>query len=203
MKANVAPVKVPIEMCDTSDVAAEHIMGQVLAHEPHLCYIVNPNMPLGYELPGQSLAHPVSMCPETLFVIDEAYVEYGSGAIAVTLAHGPKVIVTRMFSKAFGLASLHIGYLICSDDDYRMLRVLYNEKDVTALSMQMAHAALEDRALQGMCRAHFDNQGYFRQGRKRFRAPGEGHIRPPRRRRQLCFPALQRSAGHRRPSQEA
>jgi histidinol-phosphate aminotransferase len=143
-KTDVSPAKVPVAMGVSGSDAAELILAALAAEKPDLCYIVNPNMPLGYELPVDMIRRMVAEHPGTLFIIDEAYLEYGETPSATGLCSSPNVIVTRTFSKAFGLASARIGYLVCDQSNYELLRVLYNEKDVTALSMQLARAALTD-----------------------------------------------------------
>lgn len=118
-----------------------------------MCYLVNPSMPLGYKLSIAQIAQLATEYPKCLFITDEAYAEYGNvpldermGATdtAIKLCEKDNVIVVRTFSKAFGLAALRIGYIVCNRANYRKLRILYNEKDVTRISMTAAKAALDD-----------------------------------------------------------
>ena len=78
-------------------------------------------------------------------MVDEAYYEF-SGVTAVGLVKRyPNLIVTRTFSKCFGIAGLRIGYLVASDPVILQLKKLYNPKSVNALAQVAAQAALSDK----------------------------------------------------------
>lgn len=97
-----------------------------------IVYIVNPNNPLGTLLEPDVLRRTVATHADTMFIVDEAYIEYCKHkTIAQTAATLPNVIVTRTFSKAYGLAGLRLGYIIASRETMATLNVQYNQKNVT------------------------------------------------------------------------
>ena len=85
-----------------------------------LVYICNPNNPTGSLTPKADIETFLSKVPPTILVlIDEAYHDYvvptGDYASWVTrAARDPRLIVTRTFSKAYGLAGLRVGYAVSS-----------------------------------------------------------------------------------------
>lgn len=110
-----------------------------------ICYLCNPNMPIGFVLSAADIDSWSRAHPRTLFIVDEAYFEYGNGQSSVSLACSREnVVVTRTFSKAFGLAALRIGYLIATPRNLGLLGVAHNGKNVTRLAKAAALAALGD-----------------------------------------------------------
>jgi histidinol-phosphate aminotransferase len=69
-----------------------------------------------------------------MFIIDEAYYGYSNVESASSLiGQYQNIVVTRTFSKLYGLAGLRIGYLLASKENIKNLSVLVNEKNVTSL----------------------------------------------------------------------
>lgn len=96
-------------------------------------YIVNPNNPLGTIIPKEHLIEIIQKYKNILFIIDEAYIEFSKeNTILPFLADN--LIVTRSFSKAYGIAGLRLGYAISTKNIIKKLKVLYNEKNVTELA---------------------------------------------------------------------
>jgi histidinol-phosphate aminotransferase len=77
-----------------------------------LVYLGNPNNPVGGHMDAQSVKVVSDAYPDCTFIVDEAYIEFcGLEYSATSLClQCPNLIVTRTFSKAFGLAGLRIGY---------------------------------------------------------------------------------------------
>jgi histidinol-phosphate aminotransferase len=80
-------------------------------------YVCNPNNPTSTHVSGDDLERFIEAVPEeTLVVIDEAYAEYAVAddfrSMVPLAARLPNVMVTRTFSKIYGLAGLRIGYAI-------------------------------------------------------------------------------------------
>jgi len=94
-----------------------------------LIYVCNPNSPTGTLTERRDLEEfLVKVSPRFQVVIDEAYHHYagGSGAYASFIdrpSNNPRVIVTRTFSAAYGLAGARVGYAIASPSNAgKMLR---------------------------------------------------------------------------------
>ena len=111
--------------------------------------ITNPNNPTGTLLSFEEQEKFVAAVPENvLVVIDEAYIhfvkdpEYKTAASLAT-SHD-NVIVTRTFSKVFGMPAMRLGYGICSQAIQEKLR-FYSTGRANALAMAAGEASLKDR----------------------------------------------------------
>lgn len=75
-----------------------------------LVFICTPNNPTGNIIPLETIARVCRACPESLVVVDEAYIDFACGLSAVTLLEAvDNVFVLQTLSKAWGMASLRIG----------------------------------------------------------------------------------------------
>jgi histidinol-phosphate aminotransferase len=117
-------------------------------HTPRLAYIVNPNNPIGYTLSLDTIKHLLDACSQlaTILIVDEAYFEFCGITAAELVTRSPHVIVTRSFSKAFGLAGLRLGYLLAARQVMGVLNRANNPKSVTSFAKVGAMAALRDLA---------------------------------------------------------
>ncbi|MFC0523158.1 histidinol-phosphate transaminase [Pontibacillus salicampi] len=114
-------------------------------------WICNPNNPTGTMINQHQFNDFMAKCPEdVLVVMDEAYVEYVTDidfpdALA-DLSKYPNMIITRTFSKAYGLAALRIGYGIASEALIASLEPAREPFNTNALAQKAAIYALEDDA---------------------------------------------------------
>jgi len=121
-----------------------------------LVFIANPNNPTGTWLQEQALdAFMQSIPPNVLVVIDEAYYEYASYAemgianypnTIPWVAKFPNLIVTRTFSKAYGLAGLRIGYGLAHPDVSDLMNRIRQPFNVNSLAIAAAKQVLKDQA---------------------------------------------------------
>ena len=111
-----------------------------------LCYLVSPNNPTGVIYTPDLLAPLLDAFPHTLFVVDEAYAEFSRQSCRPLLEQYSNLVITRTFSKAYGLAGCRIGYLMAHPQVIRDLQRVFNPKSVNAFAQVAAIAALEDQA---------------------------------------------------------
>ncbi|MBM4320583.1 MAG: histidinol-phosphate aminotransferase family protein, partial [Deltaproteobacteria bacterium] len=90
-----------------------------------LVYLVNPNNPTGVLFHPEEIAHLLQQAPRTLFVVDEAYYEFCGVTAAQMVDHFPNLVVTRTFSKSFGIAGLRVGYVLAHREVIQELRRLH------------------------------------------------------------------------------
>lgn len=112
-------------------------------------FIANPNNPTGTWFDQQALADFLAQVPEhVIVVLDEAYIEYAEPGELPDgmgfLANHANLIVSRTFSKAYGLAALRIGYAISSPMIADVLNRIRQPFNVNSLGLVAAVAALED-----------------------------------------------------------
>ncbi|MGA4446393.1 histidinol-phosphate transaminase [Ectopseudomonas chengduensis] len=112
-------------------------------------FIANPNNPTGTWFGPDALEAFLAQVPESvLVVLDEAYIEYAEGDELPDgldyLARYPNLLVSRTFSKAYGLASLRVGYAISSPAIADVLNRVRQPFNVNSLALAAACAALAD-----------------------------------------------------------
>ncbi len=92
--------------------------------------------------------------PDVPLIVDEAYYEYAGTTAVSLLADHPNVIITRTFSKAFGLTGLRFGHIVAHPDIIRQLRKLRLPFDVNAFAISGAIAHLSNlSSMRGYVRA--------------------------------------------------
>ena len=126
-------------------------MLQSVTDKTRLVFIANPNNPTGTLLNKNRLASFIQALPETcVCMLDEAYFEFiddASKADSIAwLNHSPNLIITRTFSKAYGLAALRIGYSLSSPQMADILNRVRQPFNNNSLALAAAEAALTDKA---------------------------------------------------------
>lgn len=122
-----------------------------MAHQTKakLVYLANPDNPMGCLLPADQISVLLDALPqESLLLLDEAYVEFADGALALT-PQDPRLIRLRTFSKAYGLAGLRVGYAIGTAELIAAFDRVRNHFGVNAMAQAAALAALQDQAYLG------------------------------------------------------
>jgi histidinol-phosphate aminotransferase len=117
--------------------------------QTRVVFIANPNNPTGTWLGNNELRAFVEQLPQdVIVVIDEAYFEYVSEAAypnaTAWLSEFPNLLVTRTFSKAYGLASLRIGYGVCQPELADVMNRVRQPFNVNSFAQAAAVAALDD-----------------------------------------------------------
>lgn len=114
-----------------------------------LIFFANPNNPTGTWFSFEELTRFMASVPaHVLVVADEAYIDYVTEPAirsALSLSNDyPNLIVTRTFSKAYGLAALRAGYAIAHPDLIRLMEPIRESFNLNALALQAARIALSD-----------------------------------------------------------
>jgi histidinol-phosphate aminotransferase len=112
-------------------------------------FIANPNNPTGTWFDAEALDEFLQDVPEhVLVVLDEAYIEYAEGSDMPDgldfLAAYPNLLVSRTFSKAYGLAALRVGYGLSTPVVADVLNRVRQPFNVNSLALAAACAALKD-----------------------------------------------------------
>jgi len=128
-------------------------------------YVCNPNNPTGTLHGAKAIEEFVTAAlqrePAVTILIDEAYHEYVERedyhtAIPIALSN-PRVVVSRTFSKIYGLAGLRIGYAVAQPDVVAQLGKVRGAFDVSELAFAAAVASLDSEA--ELRRRRTDNEG--------------------------------------------
>lgn len=124
-------------------------MLKCISLDTRLVFIANPNNPTGTLLPQAKLLAFIQALPaHVLCVLDEAYYEFvGSerqGDSIAWLGACPNLLITRTFSKAYGLAGLRVGYGLSNVDMADLLNRVRQPFNNNSLALAAAEAALAD-----------------------------------------------------------
>ena len=124
-------------------------MQALITDKTRVIFIANPNNPTGTWLEASALDNFLLKVPKSvLVVVDEAYFEYVQQAdypdTLQWLDKYPNLIVTRTFSKIYALASLRVGYAVCSEQIADLLNRVRQPFNVNTPALLAATAALDD-----------------------------------------------------------
>jgi histidinol-phosphate aminotransferase len=145
--AGVEVASVPLNKRYEHDLAA---MLDAARTSTGLAYIVNPNNPTGTITPRKEIEAFIGKLPSDVTVlIDEAYHHF----VAPNTAYesfldrhfdDPRIIVSRTFSKIYGLAGMRIGYAVATPELAKKLPAGFPNWSVSVVSARAASAALDD-----------------------------------------------------------
>ncbi len=138
-----------------------------------LLFLCNPNNPTGTLVPTLEVAALIERLrdrsPQTVVLLDEAYFDFvespGYASLAERAARERRLVVTRTFSKAYGLAGLRMGYAIGHKDTLGALRQAMTSGMLPVTSVAAALAALADAATM---RSNVAKNAQAREGLRRF-----------------------------------
>lgn len=151
----VYPLVVQAMGCHGIEVPARHFghdldaMLQSVRPETRIVFVANPNNPTGTLVPAAAMERFIAALPaHVLLVLDEAYNEYlrpehRSDSLS-WLKKYPSLLITRTFSKVYGLAGLRVGYAVGSAGVADMLNRVRQPFNVNSISLAAAAAALGD-----------------------------------------------------------
>ena len=124
-------------------------MLRAVTQRTRLVFLANPNNPTGTLIPADQLHHFLrKLPPHIVVVLDEAYNEYLPAKLKADsiawLDEFPNLIVTRTFSKAYGLAGLRVGYAFAQAGVADLMNRVRQPFNVNIISLAAAAAALND-----------------------------------------------------------
>jgi histidinol-phosphate aminotransferase len=124
-------------------------MAKAIDDETYVVWLANPNNPTGTYARADALEGFLRRVPErVLVVLDEAYNEYLPADLRADsvkwLRRHPNLIVTRTFSKAYGLAGLRAGYALAHGSVADVMNRVRQPFNVNSLALAAAAAALDD-----------------------------------------------------------
>jgi histidinol-phosphate aminotransferase len=133
-------------------------MRAAIAPDTRIVFIANPNNPTGTFLPAAAVeTFLASVPPQVVVVLDEAYNEYLEPALrfdaVAWVRRFPNLVLSRTFSKAYGLAGLRVGYSVAQPAMTDLLNRVRQPFNVNSLAQAAAVAALGDTAFLERSRA--------------------------------------------------
>ena len=150
-------------------------MAKAIDDETYIVWVANPNNPTGTLARADELEAFLKRVPErVLVVLDEAYNEYlaadlRSDSVKLLKRH-PNLVVTRTFSKAYGLAGLRVGYALAHPTVADVMNRVRQPFNVNSIALAAAEAALDD--MEFVARSFAENLQGLRQIEEGARALG-------------------------------
>lgn len=109
-----------------------------------LIWRCNPNNPTGDVLPARELVELAEENADAVVVVDEAYVEFGAESAVGWVSERPNLVVLRTLSKAFGFATLRVGYAVAAPETAAVLEQRRAPAPVAGPAARIAAAALRE-----------------------------------------------------------
>lgn len=129
--------------------------------------IANPNAPTGIALSVSEIETIVAGNPDSVVIVDEAYVDFGAVSCQCLLDKYPNLAVVQTFSKSRSMAGMRIGFCIAGEPLIAALQNVkysYNSYTMNEASLLAGKAALEDEAyFAESCRKIMETREWARQ----------------------------------------
>ena len=130
---------------DTNTKIIEDIKNNLSIKKYDIIYICNPNNPTCKSFKKTELIDLFKNFPQIYFIIDEAYIEFCyENSVCNEVQYFENVVITRTFSKLYGLAGVRLGYLICNEKLYNECKEFYNPKEVTSFALSCGIKVFEN-----------------------------------------------------------
>lgn len=128
------------------DIAAAQQAIESRQHPPiRVVFMVHPNSPTGNALTAAEIDWMLSLPPQILVVIDEAYFEFSQHTLISKLSDRPNWIILRTFSKAFRLAAHRVGYAVGNPQVIATLERVRLPYNLPSISLTAAQLVLQHR----------------------------------------------------------
>ncbi len=127
-------------------------------------FLANPNAPTGIALPLSEIERIVASNPDSIVVIDEAYVDFGAESAVTLIDKYDNLLVTQTFSKSRSMAGARLGFGVASEAlirDLGTVKYSTNPYNVSAMTAAAGIGMLADAAYtEGNCRAIISNREF-------------------------------------------
>jgi L-threonine-O-3-phosphate decarboxylase len=125
-------------------VEPEEVAQSLRRVQPRLAFLGNPNNPTGTVIPTEAIAAWAQAQPQTLFVVDEAYLAFAPDLRSALTTRADNVLVLRSMTKDYALAGLRLGYAAGREGVIAALARVRPPWNVNALAQAAGVAALAD-----------------------------------------------------------
>ncbi len=105
--------------------------------------ISNPNNPCGTLVEPEEIVRIARAAPAAAILVDECYFEYSKVTVADRLQECPNILITRTFSKTWGMPSVRFGYVLSVADNINALLNVRGPYDINQFAVAAVNAALE------------------------------------------------------------
>ena len=120
-------------------------LGGVLAAitpKTRIICLANPNNPCGTPIPREAIAQILVAAPQATVLVDECYFEYSGLTVCDWVEQYSNLVITRTFSKTWGVPSLRMGFVISCKANIDALLNVRGPYDINQLAVVAIRAAL-------------------------------------------------------------
>lgn len=137
---------VPVALEEDYSLDRERFVRAVRESKASLAVVCTPNNPTGNLLPPEDIEY-IAGHIDCAFLVDEAYVEFAGEQVSAAslLKKFPHMLVARTFSKAYGLASARVGYVLAAREIIGMLGKAFMPYHLNVLSLVTADIVYQMR----------------------------------------------------------
>ncbi|MDQ8204825.1 histidinol-phosphate transaminase [Pelagicoccus sp. SDUM812003] len=127
------------------DRSMELPIDELIELDARILFITSPNAPTGVGFSNEELAKVIEGF-DGIVVVDEAYADFAKETAVDLLSRFPNLVVTRTFSKSYGLAGLRLGYAMADPSVVDILDRVRDSYNVNRLTQAGGLAALRDQS---------------------------------------------------------
>ena len=121
----------------------ENVINQI-GPRTRLIYLCNPDNLTGAMFTEAEIVFLLAYAERSMVVVDESYFEFSGRTVADLVKRFSNLMVVRSFSRAFGLSSLPVGYILSDPENLEFVNRLKITKNLTGLGQIAAQATLDD-----------------------------------------------------------
>jgi histidinol-phosphate aminotransferase len=119
-----------------------------ISKKTRVIVLCNPNNPTGTAITKSEIMQILKKAKNSLVLIDEAYASYSGGGNQKLIKKYNNLVITRTFSKEFGLAALRVGVILANKKIIEYLKRAYGPFEVNSIAKIALEAALDEDSLQ-------------------------------------------------------
>lgn len=125
-----------VYMKETGAISIENIISSV-DNNTNMVYICNPNNPTGMLINNNDIKR-IANSVNSYVIIDESAIEFSEGHSLLREEIPDNVIIVKSLSKAYGIANLRVGYMICSSEFKKLYEKSITVNEVSGISCEYA-----------------------------------------------------------------
>lgn len=122
----------------------EEVDGILTSQPFRIVWICNPNNPTGQSISPEVILDWATRYPETVFVLDESYIDFARGIKSLVSCESNNLIVLRSMTKAYAMAGLRLGYAMVREPWLTLVRERCVPWSVNAIAQAAGIAALNE-----------------------------------------------------------
>jgi len=139
----------------------ERIKEKMQKRKYEIVFICNPNNPTGCLINKKEILRLASFYENTVFVVDEAFIDFVPDESLIKNAISKNIIVLRSLTKFYGLAGLRFGYAVASSEIIEKMKIYRQPWSINSLAQWIAEEIIKDEEFKRQSYAFFMKEKEF------------------------------------------